>query len=121
MSCRFSSVGLSAKIHVFGKHLVSHCDVYLLPRLGIKTFFKKSKQSLYVLDNSSEMNRIKMTIFNTPYCFVLFFFFFSEQAVLRKFLDIRFLFKHCNFSRCCLLFKMASKTLMRLVYNSIIT
>ena len=76
MSCRFSSVGLSAKIHVFGKHLVSHCDVYLLPRLGINTFLKKSKQSLYVLDNSSEMNRIKMTIFNTPYCFVLFCFFF---------------------------------------------
>ena len=37
-------------------------------------------------------------------------FFFFRTAVLRKLFDIRFSYKHCNFSRACLLVKMASKT-----------
>ena len=38
---------------------------------------------------------------------------FFRTAVLRKLFDIRFLYKHCNFSRVCLLVKMASKTVTR--------
>ena len=38
------------------------------------------------------------------------FYFFSERAVLRKLFDIRFSYKHRNFSPVCLLVKMASKT-----------
>ena len=40
--------------------------------------------------------------------------FFLRTAVLRKLLDIRFSYKHCNFSRVCLIVKMASKTVTRL-------
>ena len=32
---------------------------------------------------------------------------------MRKLFDIRFSYKHCNFSRVCLLVKMASKTVTR--------
>ena len=36
-----------------------------------------------------------------------------RKAVLRKLFDIRFSYKHCNFSHVCLLVKMASKTVTR--------
>ena len=39
--------------------------------------------------------------------------FFFRKAVLRKLVDIRFSYKHCNFSHVCLLVKMASKTVTR--------
>ena len=38
---------------------------------------------------------------------------FFRTAVLRKLFDIRFSYKHCNFSHVCLLVKMASKTVTR--------
>ena len=45
-------------------------------------------------------------------------FFSSEPiAVLRKLFDIRFSYKHCNFSRGCLLVKMASKTVTRSIVH----
>ena len=37
---------------------------------------------------------------------------FRKTAVLKLF-DIRFSYNHCNFSRACLLVKMASKTVTR--------
>ena len=40
-------------------------------------------------------------------------FFFFRTAVLRKLFDIRFSYKHCNFSRVCLLVKMVSETVTR--------
>ena len=43
--------------------------------------------------------------------------FFFRTAVLRKLFDIRFSYKHCNFSRVCLLFNMASKTVTRPIIN----
>ena len=43
--------------------------------------------------------------------------FFEPTAVLRKLFDIRFSYKHCNFSRDCLLVKMASKTLTRSIVH----
>ena len=39
--------------------------------------------------------------------------FFFRTAVFRKLFDIRFSYKHCNFSHICLLVKMASKTMTR--------
>ena len=41
------------------------------------------------------------------------YFFQNRTAVIRKLLDIRFSYNHCNFSRACLLVKMASKTVTR--------
>ena len=38
---------------------------------------------------------------------------FFRTAVLRKFFNIRFSYNHCNFSRVCLLVKIASKTVTR--------
>ena len=38
---------------------------------------------------------------------------FFRTAVLRKLFDIRFSYNHCNFSRVCLLVKMALKTVTR--------
>ena len=38
---------------------------------------------------------------------------FFRTAVLRKLFDIRFSYKHCNFSHICLLVKMALKTVTR--------
>ena len=46
-------------------------------------------------------------------------YFFSRTAVLRKLYDIRFSYKHCNFSRVYLLVKMASKTVTRAIANSV--
>jgi len=43
--------------------------------------------------------------------------YFFRRAVLRKLLDIRFSYKLCNFSRVCLLVKMASKTVTRSIYK----
>ena len=39
--------------------------------------------------------------------------YFFRKAVMRKLFDIRFSYKHGNFSRVCLLVKMASKTVTR--------
>ena len=36
-----------------------------------------------------------------------------RTVLLRKLFDIRFSYKHCNFSHVCLLVKMASKTVTR--------
>ena len=42
--------------------------------------------------------------------------YFFRTAIVRKLFDIRFPCKHCNFSRVCLLVKMASKTVTRSIY-----
>ena len=39
--------------------------------------------------------------------------YFVRTAILWKLFNIRFSYKHCNFSRVCLLVKMASKTVIR--------
>ena len=43
--------------------------------------------------------------------------YFFRTAVLQKLFDIRFSYNHCNFSRVCLLVKMASKTLTRSIVH----
>ena len=42
---------------------------------------------------------------------------FFRTAVLRKLFDIRFSYKHCNFSHICLLIKMALKPVTRSIPN----
>ena len=42
--------------------------------------------------------------------------YFLSTAVLRKLFEIRFSYKHCNFSRVCLLVKMASITVTRSIF-----
>ena len=51
--------------------------------------------------------------FSAILCFValVYNYIFFRTAVLRKLFDIRFSYKHCNFSQVCLLVKMASKTM----------
>ena len=46
-------------------------------------------------------------------------FFFFRTAVLQKLFEIRFSYKHCNFSRVCLLVKMASKTVTRSISDDL--
>ena len=46
--------------------------------------------------------------------------YFFRRAVLRKLFDIRFSYKHCNFSGVCLLVKMASKTVTRSISRQIL-
>ena len=45
--------------------------------------------------------------------FSLQLIFFFRTAILQKLFDIRFSYKHCNFSNVCLLIKMAYKTVTR--------
>ena len=44
-----------------------------------------------------------------------------RTVLLRKLFDIRFLYKHCNFSHVCLLVKMASKTVTRSILLFLVT
>ena len=46
-----------------------------------------------------------------------YIFFFFRTAVLRKFFDIRFSYKHCNFSQGLPLVKMASETVTRSIFS----
>ena len=45
---------------------------------------------------------------------------FFRKAVMRKLFNIRFSYKHCNFSRICLLVKMASKTVTRSILQCMV-
>ena len=69
-------------------------------RENYRKIYGKSKASLW--RNLSTGTPPKY--FRAILCFV---------AVLRKLFDIISLYKHCNFSRVCLLVKMASKTVTR--------
>ena len=60
----------------------------------------------------------KMFKYNPLLCsFSLQLIFFFRKADLRKVFDIRFSYKHCNFSHVCLLVKMASKTVTRSIHK----
>ena len=58
--------------------------------------------------------------FRTILCFVAFVYnwYFFRTAVLRRLFDIRFSYKHCIFSRVCLLVEMASKTMTRSIADT---
>ena len=80
-------------------------------RENYRQIYGKSKASLW--RNLSTGTPPKF--FRTILCFVALVYnlYFFRKAVMRKLFDIRFSCKHCNFSRICLLFKIASKTVTR--------
>ena len=49
---------------------------------------------------------------------LVYYSYFFRTAVLRKLVDIRFSYKRCNFSRGCLLVKMASKAVTRSITST---
>ena len=72
-----------------------------------RQIYGKSKESLW--------GNLSTSFFRTILCFLALVYncFLFRTAVLRKLYDLRFSYKHCNFSRVCLLVKMASKTVTR--------
>ena len=80
-------------------------------RQNYRQIYGKSKASLW--RNLSTGTPLKF--FRTVLCFValVYSWFFFRTAVLWKLFDIRFSYKHCNFSLVCLLVKMVSKTVTR--------
>ena len=78
-----------------------------------RQIYGKSKASLY----RSLRTGTPPKLFRTILCFVALVYhkliFFFRTAVLLKLHDIRFSYKHCNFSHVCILVKMALKTLTR--------
>ena len=66
-------------------------------------FRKNHSTALALIDLHDKVS----TVFDLALVYNYIFF---RTAVLRKLFDIRFSYKHCNFSPVCLLVKMASKT-----------
>ena len=81
-------------------------------RANYRQIYGKSKESLW-RNLSTPPN-----FFRTILCFVPQFTsdILFRTAVLWKLFDIRFSYNHCNFSRVCLLVKMASKTVTRFIH-----
>ena len=78
---------------------------------------EKLKQALNL--NLSTVTAPKICWLNPLLCsFSLQFIFFSRTAVLQKLFDIGFSYKHCNYSRVCILVKMASKTVTKSFVSS---
>ena len=85
------------------------------PGKNYSQFYGKSEANLW--RNLSTGTPPKL--FRTILCFVVlvYNYIFFRTEVLRKLFDIRFPFKHCNFSHVCLLVKMASKTVTRSILS----
>ena len=71
----------------------------------------KSKASLWRNLSTSTLPNFLGQSFALQLQFTIYIFF--RKAVMWKLFDTRFSYKHCNFLRVCLLFKMASKTMTR--------
>ena len=91
-------------------------------KFSINLFMRKSREDYRQICGKSkaslQRNLITSTppkLFRTIPCFVALVYnlYFFRKAVMQKLFDIRFSCKHCNFSRICLLFKIASKTVTR--------
>ena len=96
-----------------------HLSVGKSPEIYRQTY-GKSKASLW--RNLSTGTPPKF--FRTFLCFVALlynWYFFFRTAVLRKSFAIRFSYKNCNFSRVCLLVKIASKTVTVLLLSKTVT
>ena len=86
-----------------------------IPGKNCRRIYGKSKAGLW--RNLSTGTAPKICQYNPLLCsFSLQFIFFFRTAVLRKLFDIRISYKHCNFSRGCLLVKMASKTVTNSIF-----
>ena len=91
-------------------------------KFSINLFMRKSREDYRQICGKSKASLQRNLITSTPpkffrtiLCFVALVYnlYFFRKAVMRKLFDIRFSCKHCNFSRICLLFKIASKTVTR--------
>ena len=89
-------------------------------KFSIHLSVRKSRESYRQIFGKSEVSLWRNLSTGTPpkflsaiLCFValVYNYIFFRTAVLRKLFDIRFSYKHCNFSQVCLLVKMASKTM----------
>ena len=80
-------------------------------RENYRQIYGKSKASLWRnLSTGTPPNFLGQS-FALQLQFTIYIFF--RKAVMWKLFDTRFSYKHCNFLRVCLLFKMASKTVTR--------
>ena len=70
----------------------------------------KSKASLWRNLSTGKPPKFVQTILRVV---ALVYWYFFRTAILQKLSDTRFSYKHCSFSRVCLLVKMASKTVTR--------
>ena len=73
--------------------------------------------SLVRCAHSSNIFQHSKRNFVSPRGHVISSIFFFRTFVLRKLFDIRFSYKHCNFSRACLLVKVASITVTRSIIS----
>ena len=72
---------------------------------------RKSRENYRQIYGKSEASLWRNLSTGTTPKFLSAILCFVALAVLRKLFDIRFSYKHCNFSQVCLLVKMASKTM----------
>ena len=91
-------------------------------KFSIHLFMRKSREDYRQTFGKSKASLQRNLITSTPpkffrtiLCIVALVYnlYFFRKAVMQKLFDIRFSCKHCNFSRICLLFKIASKTVTR--------
>ena len=76
---------------------------FLIPGLSYRQMYRKFKNVVLGLlaHGFSRILRSEALVYNS---------YFFRTAILQQLFDIRFSHKHGNFSRVCLLVKMASKT-----------
>ena len=91
-------------------------------KFSVHLSVRKSRENYRQINGKSKSNLWRNLstgtppkLFRTILCFVALVYnsYFFRTAVLWKLFDIRFSYKHCNFSHVCLLVKMASKTVTR--------
>ena len=87
-----------------------------MSRENYRQIYGKSKASLW---RNLSGTGTPAKLFRTILCFVALVYnsYFFRTAVLWKLFDIRFSYKHCNFSHVCLLVKVTLKTVTRSVFT----
>ena len=81
-----------------------HCDLSFFVR-------KNDSDNLTLIPDARRPQFFSVESLGVKLQFTIDIFF--RTAILWKLFDIRFSYKHCNFSRICLLVKMTSKTVTR--------
>ena len=91
-------------------------------KFSIHLFVRKSQENYRQINGKSKASLWRNLSTSTPPNFLgqsfalqlqFTIYIFFRKAVMWKLFDTRFSYKHCNFLRVCLLFKMASKTVTR--------
>ena len=91
------------------------------PGKNCRQIYGKSKASIW--RNLSTVTAATKIVSRILCCVALvynsyIYIFFFQKSRFTEIVDIRSSYRHCNFSRGCLLFKMASKTVTRSVKNN---